>query len=85
MCVKHDFPFCDQEDYEASMPPVVEEPPPQEQARTPTIKPLPKTPTSKSSLSKTPVQKTPLQKPPKVRIVKMICITEYMQTILKET
>ncbi|ROT72565.1 putative Bromodomain and PHD finger-containing protein [Penaeus vannamei] len=55
------------EDYEASMPPVVEEPPPQEQARTPTIKPLPKTPTSKSSLSKTPVQKTPLQKPPKAR------------------
>ncbi|XP_037785005.1 bromodomain and PHD finger-containing protein 3-like isoform X5 [Penaeus monodon] len=64
---KHDFPFCDQEDYEASMPPVVEEPPPQEQARTPTIKPLPKTPTSKTSLSKTPVQKTPLQKPPKAR------------------
>ncbi|XP_063845225.1 bromodomain-containing protein 1-like isoform X2 [Scylla paramamosain] len=36
------------EDYEASMPPVVEEPPPQEQARTPSIKPLPKTPSGKT-------------------------------------
>ncbi|XP_042204767.1 bromodomain-containing protein 1-like isoform X3 [Homarus americanus] len=65
------------EDYEASMPPIVEEPPPQEQARTPSIKPLPKTPTSKAPssktsvpntpLPKTPLPKTPLQKPPKAR------------------
>ncbi|XP_069950430.1 peregrin isoform X4 [Cherax quadricarinatus] len=60
------------EDYEASMPPIVEEPPPQEQARTPSIKPLPKTPTSKGPSSKTnvpstPLPKTPLQKPPKAR------------------
>ncbi|XP_045615896.1 peregrin isoform X4 [Procambarus clarkii] len=61
------------EDYEASMPPIVEEPPPQEQARTPSIKPLPKTPTSKAPSPKTtsvpssPLPKTPLQKPPKAR------------------
>lgn len=60
------------EDYEASMPPIVEEPPPQEQARTPSIKPLPKTPTSKAPSSKTnvpttPLPKTPQQKTPKAR------------------
>ncbi|KAK4301931.1 hypothetical protein Pmani_025958 [Petrolisthes manimaculis] len=52
------------EDYEASVPPVVEEPPPQEQARTPSIKPMPKTPTSKTPTSKTPTSKTPVSKTP---------------------
>ncbi|XP_064081395.1 bromodomain-containing protein 1-like isoform X3 [Macrobrachium nipponense] len=56
------------EEYEASMPPALEEPPPQEQARTPTLKPVQsKTPVGQNSNNGSTNSSTSVQKPPKGR------------------